>query len=121
MTLDVAGDLIARPIRRNASAENERLLGPAGAAIRMGMGVRLGTLAGDIQATIKKAIEDGIAGADVEVSGGGGHFSIVVTSAQFAGKSPVAAQRLVYSTIKHLMSGDGAPLHAVDSMKTIVP
>ena len=85
------------------------------------MNIRLGTLAGDLSSTIKVAIEEHIAGSQAEVSGGGGHFSIVVTSEQFAGKSPVAAQRLVYTAIKHLMSGDSAPVHAIDTLKTIVP
>ena len=47
------------------------------------------------------------------VSGGGGHFSIEVTSAVFAGKTRVDSQRLVYGAIAHLMNGDLAPVHAI--------
>ncbi|MFZ6184907.1 hypothetical protein [Nannocystis pusilla] len=36
--------------------------------------------------------------------------------------TPCAAQqRLVYGAIAHLMAGDMAPVHAVDSLRTIVP
>ena len=58
---------------------------------------------------------------EYEVSGGGGHFSIVVVSPVFAGKSTLESQRLVYGAITHLMKGDLAPVHAVDSLKTKVP
>jgi len=54
-------------------------------------------------------------------NGGGGHFTIVVTSPVFAGKSRVESQRLVLSAIAHLMRGDRAPAHAVDSLRTLVP
>jgi acid stress-induced BolA-like protein IbaG/YrbA len=79
------------------------------------------TFQGDILATIRAAIEEKVPGAGVAVSGGGGHFTIEVTSAEFAGKSTLERQRLVYSAITHLMKGDAAPVHAVDSLKTIVP
>ncbi len=54
------------------------------------------------------------------VSGGGGHFSIEVTSSVFAGKNRVESQRLVYGAIAHLMKGDLAPVHAVDTLRTHV-
>jgi len=76
---------------------------------------------GSVTDAIREAIVAAIDGADVEVSGGGGHFSIVVTSAIFEGKNRVASQRLVYSAIAHLMAGDRAPVHAVDTLRTIVP
>jgi len=70
---------------------------------------------------IRTAIEGAIAGARVEVTpGSGGHFSIAVTSRAFEGLSRVDAQRLVYSAIAHLMKGDAAPVHAVDSLKCVV-
>jgi acid stress-induced BolA-like protein IbaG/YrbA len=59
--------------------------------------------------------------SQAEVSGGGGHFNIVVTSSAFAGKNMLESQRLVYGAIAHLMSGDTAPVHAVDSLKTKTP
>jgi len=77
-------------------------------------------------APISKALEDSIKGAlpDAVVTvtaGSGGHFSLVVVSGAFAGKGPVDAQRLVYSAIAHLMKGDGAPVHAIDSLRTKLP
>lgn len=76
---------------------------------------------GDVSAEVKAAIEEAIDGATAEVNGGGGHYSIVVRATAFDGKSPVQKQRLVLSAIKHLMSGDAAPVHAVDSLKTLPP
>ncbi|MFT3772133.1 MAG: BolA family protein [Minicystis sp.] len=76
---------------------------------------------GDILAAIRTAIESQVPDAKAEVSGGGGHFNIVVTSPVFAGKSMLESQRLVYSAITELMKGDDAPVHAVDSLKTKVP
>jgi acid stress-induced BolA-like protein IbaG/YrbA len=73
---------------------------------------------GDVLAAIRDAIGAKIPGAQVEVSGGGGHYSIAVTSPQFAGKSMLESQRLVYSAITHLMSGQQPPVHAVDSLRT---
>lgn len=76
---------------------------------------------GSIPDAIKNAILEKIPGADVAVAGGGGHFTIEVTSPLFAGKNKVEAQRLVYGAIAHLMKGDLAPVHAVDSLVTRVP
>lgn len=71
---------------------------------------------------IKAAIQDAIEGAVVEVnSGSPGHFEIDVTSAVFAGQSMVKQQQLVYAAIKDLMSGDRAPVHAVDRLRTRTP
>jgi stress-induced morphogen len=44
-----------------------------------------------------------------------------VTSPVFAGKSMLESQRLVYGAIAHLMAGDQAPVHAIDSLKTRTP
>jgi len=76
---------------------------------------------GPITDAVRTAIEDAIEGSRAEVTGGGGHYQIVVTSAAFAGKSMLESQRLVYSAIAHLMAGDMAPVHAVDSLKTRTP
>lgn len=73
---------------------------------------------GSITDAIREAITAAISDADVLVSGGGGHYSIEVTSRVFAGKNRVESQRLVYSAIAHLMRGDMAPVHAVDSLRT---
>jgi acid stress-induced BolA-like protein IbaG/YrbA len=73
---------------------------------------------GDVAAAIKKAIEDQVPSSRADVSGGGGHYNILVTSPVFAGKTMLESQRLVYGAIAHLMKGDDAPVHAVDSLKT---
>ena len=67
--------------------------------------------------SVKTVIPDAV----VEVSGGGGHFSIVVVSAVFDGKSLLERQRLVLGSIKHLINGERAPVHAVDSLVTKTP
>lgn len=73
---------------------------------------------------ICQAIRDSIAGAipdaDIQVQGGSGHYTIEVKAPAFEGKNRVESQRLVLSSIAHLMKGDGAPVHAVDSLRTSV-
>ncbi len=76
---------------------------------------------GDVLEAIRNAITDAIPGAQVQASGGGGHFSIEVVSQAFEGKRLLDKQRMVYMAIAHLMDGNMAPVHAVDSLKTIVP
>jgi acid stress-induced BolA-like protein IbaG/YrbA len=76
---------------------------------------------GDIPQAIRQAILAKIPGAEVEVQGGGGHYAIVVTASAFAGLGRVESQRLVYGAITHLMQGDLAPVHAVDSLRTLTP
>ena len=73
---------------------------------------------GNIPDAIRESIEKAIPGAQATVRGGGGHFEIEVVSTAFTGKSTLESQRLVYSAIAHLMKGDMAPVHAVDSLKT---
>jgi acid stress-induced BolA-like protein IbaG/YrbA len=70
---------------------------------------------------VQASIEAALPGADVSVSGGGGHFEIRVVSAAFEGLNTLKKQRLVYSAIKGHMAGDSAPLHAVDKMITLTP
>jgi acid stress-induced BolA-like protein IbaG/YrbA len=79
------------------------------------------TFQGSIPDAIRDSIRGALADADVLVTGGDGHYSIVVTSAAFEGKGMLESQRLVYSAIAHLMKGDGPPVHAVDSLKTQKP
>ncbi|MBK6514263.1 MAG: BolA/IbaG family iron-sulfur metabolism protein [Polyangiaceae bacterium] len=76
---------------------------------------------GDIFAAVRDAIRAKIPDAEVAVEGAGGHFSIEVVSPVFSGKNRLESQRLVLGSIKHLMSGDLAPVHAVDSLKTRAP
>jgi stress-induced morphogen len=76
---------------------------------------------GSVVDALRAAIEKEIPDAKADVTGGGGHFSIDVVSPAFAGKTMLASQRLVYSAIAHLMSGDMAPVHAIDSLTTRAP
>jgi acid stress-induced BolA-like protein IbaG/YrbA len=76
---------------------------------------------GNILEALHDVIAKEIPDAKVQVTGAGGHFSIDVESTVFAGKSMLASQRLVYAAIAPLMSGDMAPVHAVDSLRTRVP
>lgn len=75
----------------------------------------------DILAQLCTAIEDTIPGAKVTATGGGGHFSLEVIAADFAGRSMLEQQRLVYRAISPLMSGISAPVHAIDTLVTKVP
>lgn len=76
---------------------------------------------GSVTDAVREAIEAAIPDARAVVTGGGGHYTIEVTSPAFAGKGMLESQRLVYSAIAHLMKGDMAPVHAVDSLKTRTP
>lgn len=68
--------------------------------------------------TIKNLIEQGLPGAQAEVSGADGvHFEAVVTAEAFRGKLPLARHRLVYATLGELMGG---AIHAL-ALKTVTP
>ncbi|WP_022950083.1 BolA/IbaG family iron-sulfur metabolism protein [Methylohalobius crimeensis] len=71
--------------------------------------------------TVREAIEAHVPDSQASVSGAGGHFSISVTSPVFDGKSRLECQRLVYEAITHLMTGETAPVHAIDRLETEVP
>lgn len=73
---------------------------------------------GSVTEAIEAAVTEAIPGASVVAAGGGGHYTIEVTSKEFEGKSLLQKQRMVLQSIKHLMAGDRAPVHAVDSIKT---
>ena len=77
--------------------------------------------AGDIPAAIRSAVTQTIPDAVVEVTGGGGHWSLQVTSSAFDGKSQLQSHKLVLGAIKHLMAGAAPPIHAVDSLVTKLP
>ena len=70
---------------------------------------------------IKQAVQIALPDAEVAVTGGGGHFSLEVISSAFEGKSLLAKQRLVYGALTELIAGEHAPVHAIDSLKTLVP
>jgi len=76
---------------------------------------------GSVVDALREAIETQIPDSQATVNGGGGHFTIEVVSPAFTGLGMLESQRLVYSAIAHLMKGDLAPVHAVDSLKTRVP
>lgn len=76
---------------------------------------------GSVIDAVREAIEQQIHNSQAAVNGGGGHFSIEVTSPVFAGMSMLESQRLVYGAIAHLMLGNASPVHAVDSLITRTP
>ena len=76
---------------------------------------------GSIPDAIRTAVVARLPDAQVEVAGGGGHFTIHVVSTAFAGKSMLEQQRLVLGAISHLLKGDRAPVHAVDSLVCKTP
>jgi acid stress-induced BolA-like protein IbaG/YrbA len=77
---------------------------------------------GRVVERIRTAIEGALPGARVDVRAASpGHFEIRVVSEAFRGKSRVDQQRLVLGAIAPLMSGDSAPVHAVDQLQTLLP
>ena len=76
---------------------------------------------GSVPDAVTTAIQGKLPDAKVEVTGGGGHWSIVVVSTAFEGKSMLEKQRMVLSSIKHLLDGAAPPIHAVDSLITKTP
>ena len=76
---------------------------------------------GSVPHAIRDAIVAKIPDAQVDAEGGGGHYRIAVVSKEFEGKGLLERQRLVLSAIKHLLHGDRAPVHAVDSLETRTP
>jgi stress-induced morphogen len=76
---------------------------------------------GDIPTAIRDAVVAVLPDAIVEANGGGGHWTITVTSTAFADKSTLARHRLVMSAIAPLLAGNAPPIHAVDSLITKLP
>jgi acid stress-induced BolA-like protein IbaG/YrbA len=67
--------------------------------------------------TIRKMIQEQISDCQVEMSGADCSFTVIVTSPQFEGKSPLERHRMVNDIFKsHFESGE---LHAL-SIKTKV-
>jgi stress-induced morphogen len=77
--------------------------------------------AGSAASALEQAIVKAVPDAKVEViASGGGHYSLHVRSAAFRDRSTLERHRLVYTAIAPLMAGDTAPVHAIDTLKTIV-
>lgn len=66
---------------------------------------------------ISALIAAGLPGCSVQVDGDGRHFSAVVVSEVFAGKSMVQQHQLVYKTLGDRMGGE---IHAL-SIRTYTP
>lgn len=64
---------------------------------------------------IKQIIENGVAGAEVQVSGDGRHFEAIVVSDTFSGKSMLEQHRMVYAALGDRFDTDA--VHAL-SIKT---
>jgi acid stress-induced BolA-like protein IbaG/YrbA len=76
----------------------------------------------EVAGDMRQAIEEVLPGAQVQVNPqGAGHFVVRVVSEAFEGKGPVQRQQLVYGAIARFMSGDTAPVHAIDRMETQTP
>ena len=76
----------------------------------------------DASDLLRKALEAAFPGAEIAVSSASpGHFELRVVSRAFEGKSRLQQQQLVYRAITQLMSGEAAPVHAIDRMQTLVP
>lgn len=67
---------------------------------------------------IRQMIENGLPDADVHVEGDGAHFTAVVVSPSFTGKSRLQKQQMVYDTVREQLL-DGS-LHAL-SIKAFSP
>ena len=71
---------------------------------------------------IRAAIENALPGASADVRcASPGHFEIKVTAEAFADKPMLKQHQLVYGAIADLMSGDAAPIHAVDRLECLLP
>ncbi len=66
---------------------------------------------------LKKLLEAGIPGAEVNVQGDGDHFEATVVSDAFAGKTSVQQHQMVYAALGDLMQG---AVHAL-SFRTFTP
>jgi stress-induced morphogen len=74
----------------------------------------------DTKTAIESAIRGALPDATIEVrESGGGHFSLVVTATAFQARSMLESHRLVYAAVAPLMAGPSAPVHAIDTLKTI--
>ena len=56
-----------------------------------------------LEPTALKIIDDSALHAGHQGSGGGGHFTLHITSSHFCGKSLIMRHRLIYQTLSDLM------------------
>lgn len=56
-----------------------------------------------LEPTALKIIDDSALHAGHQGNGGGGHFTLHITSSHFCGKSPIMRHRLIYQTLTDLM------------------
>ncbi|HEY9277920.1 MAG TPA: BolA family protein [Methylotenera sp.] len=56
-----------------------------------------------LEPTTLKIIDDSALHAGHQSSGGGGHFTLHITSSHFCGKSLIMRHRLIYQTLSDLM------------------
>lgn len=73
---------------------------------------------GDVLQALREHVTTALPDAQVTATGGGGHYSLVVVSPSFAGRSMLQQHQAVLRSIAPLMRGDTAPVHAVDSLVT---
>ncbi|NOQ76901.1 MAG: BolA/IbaG family iron-sulfur metabolism protein [Methylococcaceae bacterium] len=74
-------------------------------------------ISSDISSEIKQCIEQAIENTTAEViCGGNRHYTLTVTSNTFDGLTQVKQHQLVYASIKQLMYGNDAPIHAIDQL-----
>ena len=66
---------------------------------------------------IKRMIERGLPGAEVQVDGDGHHFEAVIVAKEFAGKSMLQQHQMVYATLGDKMRSE---IHAL-SLRTLTP
>ena len=86
------------------------------------MALQMFNSADEVCAALRQAVAAALPDAAINVSANSpGHFELEVVSAAFAGKSMVKQQQLVYGAIKELMTGDAAPVHAIDRLRTRTP
>ena len=67
---------------------------------------------------IERRIEQGIPGATVEVTGEDAHYSALVVSPAFEGKSRVEQHLMVYATLREEMASQA--VHAL-ALRTLTP
>jgi acid stress-induced BolA-like protein IbaG/YrbA len=77
------------------------------------------TLPSNLSDKIKQRIESSIPDAKaMVVLASDRHYEISVVSASFENQSQVKQHQRIYATITDLMSGDSAPVHAIDRLAT---